>query len=84
MSIASIVFHEIRQVALETGLKMVVDINSDTKVFDSGLDSLGFAVLVAKLEDSLGFDPFAAMEEPFYPETIGQFIAVYEQYVAAS
>lgn len=64
-------------VAAESGLPALADIGRDTLVFESGLDSLGFAILVAKLEDMLGFDPFAALAEPLYPSTVGAFIDVY-------
>ena len=45
---------------------------------DCGLDSLGFAVLVARLEDRLGIDPFSATEEAVFPVTLGDFVKVYE------
>jgi hypothetical protein len=52
---------------------------SDTLVLlDSGLDSLGFAILVARLEDTLGFDPFTASDDVYFPVTLGDFIRVYE------
>ncbi len=44
----------------------------------SGLDSLGFAVLVARLEDKLGVDPFTASEDAMFPVTLGDFVKVYE------
>ena len=40
---------------------------TDDRAADCGLDSLGFAVLVARLEDELGVDPFTAAEEAFFP-----------------
>ena len=42
------------------------------------LDSLGFAILVARLEDTLGFDPFTASDDVYFPVTLGDFIRVYE------
>ncbi|NLW05412.1 MAG: acyl carrier protein [Pseudomonadaceae bacterium] len=47
-------------------------------LLDSGLDSLGFAILVARLEEELDFDPFVEMEEAVYPTTFGEFVAIYE------
>ncbi len=44
----------------------------------SGLDSLCFAILVARLEDSLGVDPFTASEEVYFPVTLGDLVALYE------
>ena len=45
----------------------------------SGLDSLGFAILVATLEEKLEFDPFTMMDEPLYPSTFGEFVSIYEK-----
>jgi hypothetical protein len=46
-------------------------------LMESGLDSLCFAMVVARLEDELGFDPFAATDVRF-PVTVGEFIHCYE------
>ncbi|ODP99261.1 hypothetical protein [Salinivibrio sp. SS2] len=48
-------------------------------LLDSGLDSLGFAILVALLEEELDFDPFQEMDEAVYPTTFGEFVAIYEK-----
>ena len=55
----------------------------DTVLLDSGLDSLGFAILVARLEEELGYDPFVLMDEPVYPQTLGEFIAIYQRFAPA-
>lgn len=54
------------------------ELTGDTVLLNSGLDSLGFAILVARLEEELGFDPFVEMEEAVYPTTFGEFVAIYE------
>lgn len=54
------------------------ELTDDTVLLNSGLDSLGFAILVARLEEELGFDPFVEMEEAVYPTTFGEFVAIYE------
>lgn len=54
------------------------EFTEDMVLLESGLDSLGFAILVAKLDDELGFDPFVQMEEPVYPVTFGEFVKLYE------
>ena len=48
---------------------------------DSGLDSLCFAILVARLEDVTGVDPFTAADEARFPNTVGELIAFYEHAV---
>lgn len=54
------------------------DIVDDQILLESGLDSLGFAILVALLEEELDFDPFQEMDEPVYPTTFGEFVGIYE------
>lgn len=54
------------------------ELTDNTILLNSGLDSLGFAILVARLEEELGFDPFVEMEEAVYPTTFGEFVAIYE------
>jgi len=56
------------------------DFNNNTILLETGLDSLAFAILVAMLEEKLGYDPFVLMEEPFYPRTYGEFAGIYEEY----
>ena len=65
--------------ALEsTDSELNCELKDDTVLLDSGLDSLGFAILVARLEEELEFDPFVEMEEAVYPTTFGEFVAIYE------
>jgi acyl carrier protein len=75
---------QIKEIYLEaleqTGAELLVpELTDNTILLDSGLDSLGFAILVAILEEKLGFDPFTIMEEPLYPSTFGEFLAIYEK-----
>jgi acyl carrier protein len=65
------------QVAREHG-KVLAPLNDELVLVDCGLDSLGFAVLVARLEDQLGIDPFTTAEDVFFPITFGDFVKVYE------
>lgn len=69
-----------REIAAESGAGALVDINEDTILLDSGLDSMGFAILVARLEEELGYDPFTMMDVPVYPRTLGEFVAIYQRY----
>lgn len=70
----------LRDMAAESGWKIVSDLNDKTVLLESGLDSLGFAILVARLEEELQYDPFVMMDEPFYPRTLGDFVALYERF----
>jgi acyl carrier protein len=68
---------QMTQVAREHG-KTLAPLSDDLVLLDSGLDSLGFAVLVARLEDTLGVDPFTTAEDAMFPLTFGDFVKVYE------
>ena len=45
---------------------------------ETGFDSLAFAILVARLEDDLGTDPFTIAEDAAFPSTVGEFVRAYE------
>lgn len=77
MSIRLTVISTIEQVAEEQKIK-VPALADDLVLVDSGLDSLCFAIIVARLEDSLGIDPFTASDEVYFPVTLGDFVKVYE------
>jgi acyl carrier protein len=77
MSIESIVRSEFEQVAREQE-KVLTALSNDTVLLDSGLDSLCFAIIVARLEDRLGVDPFTAAEDVYFPVTLGDFIKFYQ------
>jgi acyl carrier protein len=77
MSVKLTIMQQMEQVAREHG-KILAPLEDDLVLANSGLDSLGFAVLVARLEDTLGVDPFTAAEDAFFPMTLGDFVKVYE------
>ncbi len=58
---------------------LVPQLEDDTILLESGLDSLGFAILVATLDEKLEFDPFTMMSEPVYPTTFKEFVEIYEK-----
>jgi acyl carrier protein len=65
------------QVAKEQDKKLV-PLSDDLGLLESGLDSLCFAIIVARLEDMLGLDPFSTDEDIDFPVTVGDFIKLYE------
>jgi len=81
MSIESIVRSEFEQVAREQE-KVLTGLSNETVLLDSGLDSLCFAIIVARLEDKLGVDPFTASEDVYFPVTLGDFIKFYQDAAA--
>jgi acyl carrier protein len=74
----STVISQIQQIAAETK-KSLPPLTDDLVLLDSGLDSLAIAILVARLEETLGFDPFTESDDISYPVTLGDFIGVYEK-----
>jgi acyl carrier protein len=68
---------QFRLVALEQD-KRLAPLTDELTLLDSGLDSLCFAILVTRLEDSLGVDPFTSSEDVSFPVTLGDFINFYE------
>ena len=77
MSIKLTIIEQMAQVAREQG-RSLAPLRDDLALLDSGLDSLGIAVLVARLEDRLGTDPFTSAEDIQFPVTLGDFVKAYE------
>lgn len=82
MNLHDIIMSEIASVAKEQ-CKTLQPLADDTALATCGLDSLGFAILVANLEDKLGFDPFATAQDVRYPQTIGDLVSFYNAAVPA-
>jgi acyl carrier protein len=76
-SIRSTIIAHMEQIAREQN-KSLAALTDNVLLLETGLDSLAFAILVARLEDALGYDPFTASSEVYYPTTLGEFIAFYE------
>ncbi len=77
MSIRLTIISQIRQIG-EEGKKNLPPLTDDLVLLESGLDSLGIAILVARLEETLGLDPFTESDDIYYPVTLGDFIRFYE------
>ena len=77
MSVKATVISEIQRIA-EDETKSLPPLTDDLVLLDSGLDSFGIAILVARLEETLGFDPFSETDDMAYPVTLGDFIRFYE------
>ena len=58
MSVHDAIIAEMRRIAVEQK-KTLGPLDDDASLMTCGLDSLGFAVLVARLEEQLGTDPFS-------------------------
>lgn len=64
----------------EAGAPARAALADDLVLLQSGLDSLGFAILITRLETECGYDPFTLMTEPYYPRTFGELVEVYERF----
>lgn len=76
------VLDEMRRVARDNDIELSPAFEDasaplDLALLESGLDSIGFATVVALLEERLGYDPFLLSDEPIYPTTLGEFVAIY-------
>ena len=81
MSLRSLIEDQMRQVATEQQ-KRLAPLSDELVLLDSGLDSLCFAIVVARLEDELGEDPFATSEDIDFPITFGDFVRFYDRVAA--
>jgi acyl carrier protein len=77
MSVKSEILSLFKEVASEQQ-RTLAPLSDDLGLLESGLDSLCFAIIVARLEDRLGLDPFSAIEDDGFPVTVGDFIKLYE------
>jgi acyl carrier protein len=77
MDTRSEIVAQFTQVAQEQGMKLA-PLTESVELVESGLDSLCFAIVVARLEQKLGVDPFSASEDAVFPVTFGEFVRLYE------
>jgi hypothetical protein len=76
MDVRTQVVAQFIQVAAEQGMQLA-PLTDELALFESGLDSLCFAIVVVRLETSLGVDPFGA-EGHSFPITFGDFVGCYQ------
>ena len=76
-TIRTAILSEIQRLA-EAEETALPELRDDLVLLQSGMDSLMVAILVARLEETLGLDPFTNSEDVFYPVTLGYFIKAYE------
>ncbi len=77
MNVRSEVVTQFKRVAQEQN-KRLAPLTDGLELLNSGLDSLSFAIIVTRLEDSLGFEPFSESEDAQFPVTFGDFVNLYE------
>jgi hypothetical protein len=77
MNVRSEIVTQFTQVAQEQGIPLA-PLTDDLALLDSGLDSLCFAIVVARLEELLEVDPFGSSEDIRFPVTFGEFVRFYD------
>jgi hypothetical protein len=77
MNVRSEIVTQFKRVAQEQD-KRLAPLTDGLELLNSGLDSLSFAILVTRLEDAIGVDPFTASEDAHFPVTFGDFVGLYE------
>ncbi|MGB7190172.1 MAG: acyl carrier protein [Acidobacteriaceae bacterium] len=77
MDIRVEITNQFTQVAEEQGRK-IAPLTDNLQLLESGLDSLSFAIVVARLEDTLGVDPFSVSDDAVFPVTFGDLVGLYE------
>jgi hypothetical protein len=76
MSVRFKIFAVMQQIAEEQKVTLP-PLQDDLLLHETGFDSLAFAILVARLEDDLGIDPFTIAEDAAFPSTLGEFVRAY-------
>jgi hypothetical protein len=79
-SVRAVVTSTFTAVAAEQN-KDITTLSDDLALMDSGLDSLCIAIIVARLDDHFGVDPFGG-DDFALPVTIADFIRIYEHATA--
>lgn len=77
MTVRSVIIAQFEQAAAEQKRKLA-PLTDGLSLLESGLDSLSFAVIVARLDEQLGFDPFDSDRDIEFPVTFGDFVRLYE------
>jgi acyl carrier protein len=77
MSVRLKIISAMQQIAEEQKVTLP-PLDDELSLHETGFDSLAFAILVARLEDDLGIDPFTISENATFPLTVGDFIGAYE------
>jgi hypothetical protein len=81
MTVRSTIIDLMEDITKQHG-KALAPLADDLPLLNTGLDSLCIAVLVARLDDRLGVDPFSDDRNGSLPVTVGDFITLYENAAA--
>lgn len=79
MDVRKIIIEQLTELFEEEDLA-VPEFHDDLLLLETELDSLGFAVVVTRLEERLGYDPFSLMDGAVYPTTLREFVEIYREF----
>jgi len=65
------------EVAAQTGAELA-DMSPNTALHESGLDALGLAMVIAKLDEKLGCSPFRDGSAEGLPCTLAELVQLYQ------
>ena len=65
----------------ETQDSKALVLSEETVLLETGLDSLGYAILVTRLEEEIGYDPFTLSSKAYYPLTYGELVHFYFEHM---
>ncbi len=82
MSTFAVIERQIQIIAKVQG-KHIAPLTGGLVLLDSGLDSMSLAILVGRLEDELGVDPFAEADDQAFPTTLGDLVTFYDRAIEA-
>jgi acyl carrier protein len=69
-----------RDVAAQYEKELAPHFDDETLLLDSGLDSLDYAIVVARLQNELHLDPFGKLRQGSeFPKSFGEFVDAYCQ-----
>jgi acyl carrier protein len=79
ISVRATIASQLQEVALEHG-RTLPPLTDELKLLESGLDSLSLAIIVMRLADLLGVDPFGSGTVVSRPITFGDLVRMYETF----
>jgi aryl carrier-like protein len=77
MDIRTEIIAQFEEIAREQD-KRLAPLTDQLELLDSGLDSLCFAIVLARLDEAIGVDPFASSQDAVVPVTFGELVSFYE------
>lgn len=77
MNVRTEIVTQFTDVAREQGSRLA-PLTDNLELLETGLDSLSIAIIVYRLEERLGADPFTSSDDVLFPVTFGDFVKIYE------